>query len=407
MQVEIPLAPPSTLGRLLQYAFLSLAADKATVDPAAGVAVFPSPAVYAAVVQKALDSIIRSSRPVKRRNCKSPSLALPVLQGRDCCSLSGGPQLYAAGRREEADQAVFQAAGLDVCHTVENGEKRVYWNTAAVSYAVRVLRNSGPLGGDERYPMPWLAKATFFSYERAPGGGRPPNNIVSLDTLGTILLGGSLAYTARAVVNEERRTTVEAYLLPDYISEDYEAYRGIALLRGPTGNPAEEALNLARRLPVPLEAAFALTLTSTAASVGERARLLRVSTAARIHLVSTGNRPTRPTYQGSLLVPVDALAYYSDDTIQTLLDLARAAARGGRPMDVEAAASCINGLFLQAQAPCQADHLAGCMRILAALAMAEGDSRSYTPRARRLAARLLGLLEEDYSRMTSTCGGGV
>ena len=404
MTVEIPLAPPSTLGRLLQYAFLSLAADKVTVDPAAGLAVFESPSIYVAAVQKAVNSIIGAAGVVKRRGCKSPGLSTPLLGGRDCCSLPGGPQLYAAGRKEEADQAVFQAAGLDMCHTVEAGKKRVSWNAAAVSYALRVIQSGGPLDGGERYPMPWLARATFFSYERAPGGSRTPGYIVELDTLGTILLGGSLAHTARAVVDEERRTMVEAYLLPDYVIGDYEAYRGIALLRGPAGNPVEEALGLARRLPVSLEAAFALTLTSTAASVGERARLLQVSTAARIHLVSTGNRPT---YQGSLIVPVDALNYYSDETLRVLLDLARTAARSRRTMDVEAASSCINGLFLQAQAPCQADHLAGCMRILAALAMAEGESRSYTPRARNLAARLLGLLEEDYSRMTSMCGGGV
>ncbi len=401
MPVEIQLAPPSTLGRLLQYAFLSLAADKVIMDPAAGLAVFESPSIYAATVRKAVNSIIGAASEVRRRGCRSSGLSTPLLGGRDCCSLPGGPQLYAAGRKEETDQAVFQAAGLDLCHTVETGKKIVSWNAAAVSYAVRVIQSGGPLDRSQKYPMPWLARATFFSYERAPGGSRPLNYMVALDTLGTILLGGSLAHTARAVVDEERRTKVEAYLLPDYVSGDYEAYRGIALLRDPTSNPMEEALGLARRLPVSLEAAFAPTLTSTAASVGARARLLQVSTAARIHLVSTGNRPT---YQGTLIVPVDALNYYSDGTLRVLLDLARTAARSRKAMDIEAAASCINSLFLQAQAPCQADHLAGCMSILAALAMAEGsESRSFTPKARSLAARLLGLLEEDYTRMTSGC----
>ncbi len=375
--VEIRLVGPETLGRRFQYAFLSMA-DTVEVYPARGVAVFPTVDDYVETVEKALQAVVRgldwgpSSQ--GRQGCQGPSFSVGGLVI-DCCRIDRGPSVYAMGKR--IDVEVFRRAGLDKCYYSLTGGRRrgggptIGWAHAAISYALKVLGKGGPLGSKPEYDVPWLAKASLFGKTRSMAGAREAKAIqVDVDSLGTILLGGSLAYLgSHRVTGAGGGETVEFYVIPDYVSDTYRVLREVSVYQGIRDNLASRLARLVSELQVGVEQALALSYGSL---LVEQSQLVtgigagRLLAAGKLYIVESGRRP-----QVRDGVPLTDILnrFYGDRLVKHAWWFAREAlsARGDVGSYARRAAStCINMLFLQTMTSSEL-FLRDCARLLAGL----------------------------------------
>jgi len=377
---RLELAPPETLGRRLQYALLSLSED-AEVDPYAGHAVFPSAGSYVELVEEALEALrpLELQAGAAGRRCDGARV-----RGFDCCRLHRGPSLYSAGRRGTVggaryagDYLALAQAGLARCpYTTSQGKQTLAWVHAAVSYADLVLERGAPLGGSAS-ELPWLAKATLFGKLRAPGGGRRPRSggWGSLDTLGSILLGGSLAFLGSQRLGKQGGSA-EFLLVPDAPHPGYAVLRDLLLAGGVSSSAPVRAARLASDYPVSLEVALAVELASELASrlgpASEAAYLLEAARLESAATLVTVSPQQRPLVRGSL--PLTTIVYraFRPGSVRLLLRLARLA-RGAAAQKAlqglrDLVGGCVNSVFLQAMAGRWGDHLAGCVRGLTAAA---------------------------------------
>ncbi|BAN89823.1 hypothetical protein [Aeropyrum camini] len=395
--IRIPLLPESMLGRNLQYAFLSMA------DPARTVVYYERgyAEIYrdefleavATSVEAIASSLAMHDRQVECRR----------LEGIDCCNLHPGPKLYTSGT---SDSKILASAGLDECMArTRKGGETLGWTQAAISYAVKVLRRGGPLGGGG-YQLPMLAKATVFSKLRAPGTSLEAKRLtIDKDVLGSILLGGALAFLGRHNFSSRGQDYAEVFLIPGSVSERYKILREILSLNGLRGNIAARASRIVSNTGASLELSFSLAMATLLHEAGEVARNLGGMPAsdARIYTVAAGRRPM---VRSGLSISDLYYKAYSKTTVYMLYRLAveKAGGRGEQAgSHINVARTCIETLFLQASEPCTTSFALDCARLLVGLANATTASSPLPPSIREPAVKLATALERDLSRMKSRC----
>jgi len=396
-RVEIRLLDPEMLGRRFQYAFLSFA-DNVDVRPDLNVAIFPSREEYILTVKRALEAILESLvwPATTRRKTRCPEYAITEAgYGIECTRLDRGPSLYQAGKK--SDYRTLQAAGFNICKYInQKCEETVAWLHAAVSYALQVINNGGPLGGEPSYDIPWLARATLFTKIRSVRGAtKAKDKTIDKDTLGTVLLGGALAYLGSHRVGEQQ---LEFYVLPEYVSKAYRALRQIAAADGITANLAARVARISSELSISFEQAIALVVAALAYKHVSMAESLGVSVddvlaSGKLYTIQSGRRAQ---VRAGTPLPNLLLKAYSEATINRLNWFVNEALRQ-RDSDAasaakNAASTCVNSLFLQAITGASGElYLKDCMRDL--LAVHEYEK---TTRLLREAARsLLTALEEE------------
>ena len=406
MVYKLPLAPPETLGRRFQYALLSLRPDLSTIDPTGGYAIFQDQSDYLELLEEALDSMRKLQVGRPKGGCEN-------LMGVDCCMLHRGPSLYAAGKRgvvggqkATGDYYIMLAAGLGKClYTTGRGKKTVAWTHAAVSYVYEATSRGSPLGGGI-IDLPWLAKATLFGKTRVSGGGSKggPRSVVrpTVDTLGSILLGGSISFLWGQRLGD---STIEFYLVPEAVSEGYSTLRDLMLKQGITGGSIARASRLASDYPVSLEVALALTLASDLARrfgpAKKLASLRQVEELERTATIVTLTPQQRPMVRSA--IPLSTLVYasYSDRSIYSMLDAARYATTPGVSRNLqgirEVIGGCINHMLLQALHRRYSDHLSMCIRNLVT-AMEQASNKGLSEFS-QLLSRLARSLASDYMEL--------
>ncbi|GAB6148793.1 hypothetical protein [Stetteria hydrogenophila] len=364
MIFKLPLAPAETLGRRFQYALLSLGdPGRVTVDEASGYAVFQSPDDYVEIVNNALGLI--SSLTVARR---VKGECTDTVRGINCCLLHSGPTLYRIG---SGDARLLASAGFTACpYTTSAGKKTVAWNHAAVSYADAVLSRGAPLGGQAR-DLPWLAKATIFGKVRTTGGGsdwKKRRAEATLDTLGSILLGGAVSFLWRGRIGD---STLEAYLTPDSVNTEFGRLRDVMLFKGLQDSTVARAARLVNTYPVSFEVAVSIALaedlvdnlgSAEQLAYGEAASLER---AASLVMVEA---QMRPMVRSS--TPLSTVVYYTfgrnGRTVKSVMRLASTATRYANKVNGlrDAVGGCLAAIYLQAASLGAADHLSHCLRNL-------------------------------------------
>ncbi len=403
--LRLELLPEEAFGRRLQYAFLSVAYtspydSRVRMYHDRGYADFNSKEEYVDVVREALSLIVKALRYDRR---SSAGCSVPPVGGIDCCTLDRGPSLYTSGA---SDLKTLSKAGLTACpYITSQGKQSVSWVHAAVSYAVRVIENGGPIGGSGVYEIPSLAKVTVFSNVRGARVKKEAKTIkAGLDELGTVLLGGALSYLGSHRLSEKGGERLEFLLVPDRPSYEFKVFRNIASTDGISGNLAARAAALVSELGVGVEQAFSLAV---AILLGRHQELLRglgsedrVVGSARLYTVSSGQRPM---LRGGL--PLSTIIYrtYSRELLNALNGTVWYArrVRGGKAHEALGSAlrECISGLFLQASAPCHTGFLADCGRLLGQVAFDD----EMPSEARSRASRLLGMVSREYERLAREC----
>ncbi len=378
MIFRLPLAPPETLGRRFQYAFLSLEPEIVTLNLEAGYAEFASPSDYVDLVDKAVQRLSTLLLPSRQKGCNGVTI-----RGIDCCRLHRGPTLYLAGKKygkaRQGDAGLLAYLGFTSCPAPGKKGAGVAWNHAALSYADMVLSRGEPLGGSAP-DLPWLAKATLFSKARAAGGDVATRmSTLTLDTVGSVLLGGAISFAGSyRLAGKKRGELTEFYLIPDTVTSAYARLRDLMLSKGLTGNVIAQAIRIVNELPVSTEIAIALTLAVElatqygSASQLSRARLTEVEELEKAALLVTVNPQQRPMVTAA--TPLTMILYftYRDTTLRQLISLARQARQYSNEVEgLDAlAANCVNAAYMQASYPCGADHIAHCIRGLEAAAQA-------------------------------------
>lgn len=400
---KLPLAPPNTLGRRFQYAFLSLDPDKARLYPSAGYVEFGSTSDYVELVRRTVQRIARLIRAQGRRGSRASCRVISVTDvSIDCCSLDRGPRLYRAGSR--GDYGLLRSVDLNLCTRPGKRGEAIAWVHAAISYAVKVLQNNGPLGG-KISDLPWLAKATLFSKARLAGPGTQPGLRtagLTLDSLGTVLLGGAIAYAGAETIGE-RRETLEFYIIPDTVAEVYITLRDLMIGTGVLDSTLIRAARLAKTFPVSLEAAASLVL---AVSIAERygsleqlssAQLAEVEQLDKSALVVTVTPQQRPLVRSAVPLTTALYFQYNSRTLRLMLKVAQQLAQqvmADRELSgaADVVGVCINTLLLHVYSQ-DASHLAHCIRGLESIAVSLEDKGQYD-----LASsiyRLIGMLVHD------------
>jgi len=419
---KLPLAPPNTLGRRFQYAFLSLDPGKARLYPSAGYVEFGSTSDYVELVRRTVQRIARLIRAQGRRGSRASCRVISVTDvSIDCCSLDRGPRLYRAGSRGDygllrqlvsaitsassrGDYGLLRSVDLNLCTRPGKRGEAIAWVHAAISYAVKVLQNNGPLGG-KISDLPWLAKATLFSKARLAGPGTQPGLRtagLTLDSLGTVLLGGAIAYAGAETIGE-RRETLEFYIIPDTVAEVYITLRDLMIGTGVLDSTLIRAARLAKTFPVSLEAAASLVL---AVSIAERygsleqlssAQLAEVEQLDKSALVVTVTPQQRPLVRSAVPLTTALYFQYNSRTLRLMLKVAQQLAQqvmADRELSgaADVVGVCINTLLLHVYSQ-DASHLAHCIRGLESIAVSLEDKGQYD-----LASsiyRLIGMLVHD------------
>ncbi len=399
--MRIKLMPKETFGRRMQYAFLSMAPEDSTVVRyETDIVEFDDVESYVKTVELALEAILGFLYDEgSQARCR-----LEPVHGIDCCKLDRGPTLYTSGI---SDSKILRDAGLDKCmYPAAKGGPRVAWTHAAVSYAVMVLERGEPLrGGDYRAPN--LAKASLFTNVRGVGVATESKEIrVDLDAMGTVLLGGAIAFLGSHRLGHDER--LEFFLLPDSPTATYSVLRSI-MAGKTTGNLAGRVSRLIRDFNVGFEQALALITASLLYENEEKVSKLgvgRLSASGRLYTVSPGQRrqkrqkPQRPMIRSG--TPLSTLLYeaYEKDTISAFnwfTNAAEAASRSRRDrIDKGVVASCLNYLYLQAQSPCATGFMYDCARILAELSRRNDELG-------KSSSLLVWRLKAEYSRMAWRC----
>jgi len=389
------LAPEYTLGRRFQMALLSFAPGEVLVR--GDEAVLESAEDYVAAVESAARHVKERLELRKARaNCKGGTLELEVLGTIDCCRYPGTPKLYTAGASDY--RLLQESLGVNS------------WICAALVYADRVLARGAPLGGQAK-DLPWLAKVSLFSNVRGPGGGKGGGKkrkgaaVYSLDTLGSVLLGGAAGFLGGYRLGGGDQA--EFYLLPEAPSQGYATLLDALSLggpnKGPQGNLAGAASWLASIAPVSLEAAVGAVAAAKLAEAGGTAGGLgfrNVLGEAKLYLVRSGGK--RPLAAEGLPLTDAYLEVPGPGAVQALLRLAWEAERRRRESGgaLEAVAGCLNAALLDAASPCSSTGLQGCLRDLDSLA----KSPSLWRGARGVAERAAEAEKEVYRSLSALLG---
>ena len=395
---SVGLAPPYTLGRFFQYAAVSsmvkaIGSAEVVVDDDYNVVRIRSPLALRRMAEALVDAVsrdfVRENTLRGRGECRGASLAVPDVDAVfDCCSLEGGPRLYSFGKKRDAD--IILGAGLDECHTIDDrGRKRVTWVGGALSYAKKVLERGGLLGG-EASDLPTMAKATLFSRYKVAGGYANAERIpVSVDTLGTVLVGGVLSFLGRP-------GGVEYYLIPSTVVAGFPVVAGI-LRSARTWRP----YLLVRELPVGLEDALSLELSYKVASREVSLAIASgVVSRSRVLAVSSGRRPV---VLGSIPLTLLPARVFGAGTLGGLLYLAQLSASQKQVEGLkDVAAQCLRAAILFSSHPCTDESLIACIRELSRLY----SSSTKLPRTiRNTAGKLVSWLAGDMDRALRGCMG--
>lgn len=387
------LAPPETLARRFQYAFLSLEPDIFEFSIERDKVIFNDFSDYLELIEKALTMIqgLQLSKPIK--DCKST-----IIQGIDCCKLHRGPSLYRAGKvyrkKGVGDYGLLYSVGLKDCmYKSLKGKDVVAWNHAALSYINEVLTKNAPLKRPVE-DLPWLAKATLFSKVRGLGSNAgKKKNIYDLDVLGSVLIGGSLSFLWNQRIGESR---IEFYLITDTINEMFINLRSLIFQKGFEKNMIARTAKIINNIPIAPEIAIALTLASeladkygSAKQITSFTEIVELERAASIMLLTP--QQNRPMMRS--IIPLTTLIYfsYSDATIKTLIDLSLQTDKDLRDI----LGKCINAMYLQALHTRNADHLATCIRDIKTLVTNLSETKGEIDKVKKL-RRLFKLLSSDY-----------
>jgi len=360
--VRVELAPPSMLGRYLQYGFVSILAERGALT-----AFEPGGGYFEASISDYVDAVARAraliveslmrSRPV--RGCTSES----SIEGVDCCRLDSGPHLYTVG--SESDQRLLQRLFQGPCRAAVRGKPRVTWVYAALNYAAMVEERGGPLCGEgcRSEPPPFLAKSSVFSVERRASGqgGESKHVKLSIDAIGTILLGGAIEYLG-AIRTGDR--SLEVFLTPVAPSPAFMALRGVAAYGGVERSLAAKLAGLVRELGVSLEEALLYAYALQLGEAGKQVEALQgVELSARLQLVSTSGR--RPLVAEGVPLSSALARSFSPRTLARIAALPRTGGSDeARRALSKAVETCIHALAMEAQYPCMG-FVSDCARTLA------------------------------------------
>lgn len=404
---ELPLAPAETLGRRFQYAFLSLDPDLAIVDEAQDRVLFKRISDYLDLVNKALNLIKQLT--VSKANIGKHSNV--IVRGINCDELHEGPRLYRAGAGDYT--LLEKEAKFTNCpYTNPRGRRKrktkVAWIHAAVSYADQVL-SQGSLLGRKVDDLPWLAKATVFGKMRTVGGGQVfreklEASKLTLDTLGSILLGGSISFLWSQRLGD---STVEFYLVPNTVHKGYANLRNIMLARGFSKGSVARAVRLVSDYPVSLEVALALTLAQDlASSLGPASQISSYMDAAELEKAATLMTVTpqqRPMVTSVIPLSIAVYAAYSDKTLKVVSYAGYSASMVLKqiPGLRDVIGSCVGSMYLQAVNCRWSDHLSLCIRNL--YTMADKAARDGYGDLAATLERLASRLSKDYLAMARRC----
>ncbi len=366
--VRLELAPPMTLGRRLQYAFLSLFLGEggSSLEITGDYAIIGSRERFLEKVNESIGLITSS---MKWGRTASSECDVTV-SGINCCDLDAGPKFYVAGT---SDYLVASNAGLDICkYRNSKGEYTTAWTHSALSYALKVIEEGGPLGGEKKYAIPILAKSTLFSGVRGAKRVEVKELYIDIDTLGSILLGGAIAFLGRQKpYSGGNQKPLEFYVIPDTPNGYYSLMRSIAATGGLQANIAAFASTLSRELNTSLEVGLMLALARRLYEYGRKASEFgrSASASARVFTVTVGKN--RPMVRGGLPLSLVMYESYSESTIKLLSALSFTAIKakgrrgGGGEVNLDTVVSnCIEGLYLQTLSPCNGDYVYNCTRDL-------------------------------------------
>lgn len=284
MSVEIPLMPKHSLGFYFQLVTVGVGGFKNRLTQDLEALVFKSSGEYADAVEGLLAALAR---------------AFVGQEGVDPCKIceklrehegKEGPKLYGAGKN---DREIIEGAGLGFIKCTEGTS----WCSAALSYAEKVRKGRGPIGG--RVPLVMLARALVYGRLRDTMAEVGVED-VPVDSLGIMLFGG--LFSLISTIKVERKT-FELYLLPDGSPESlniantvYEAFHSGELRGRSFSSILTDLVRLERELSIDL-AIYVATLTYLSMTIKTMAGVSGLATRegferfllARVE--SSGNRP--------------------------------------------------------------------------------------------------------------------
>lgn len=284
MSVEIPLMPKHSLGFYLQLAAVGVGGLKNRLTQDLEALVFKSSREYADAIKGLLVALARAFVGREEVDLCEICEKLREREGKE------GPKLYEAGRK---DRKILEEAGLVSRRCAEG----ISWCSAALSYAEKVMKVGGPIGG--RAPLVMLARALVYGRLRDTMAEVGVED-VQVDSLGITLLGG--LFSLISTIKVERKT-FELYLLPDGSPESldiantvYEAFHSGKLQGRSFSDILTDLVELERGLTIDL-ATYVATLTHLSMTMKTMTGVSGLATRegferfllARVE--SSGNRP--------------------------------------------------------------------------------------------------------------------
>lgn len=434
MSVVIKLAPIETLGRKMQYAFLSYALHKHIRVEANYLAneVRIDEDDFQDLVKEVRDVILKVI-------LKKEEEVVTVMGGGDICSFKfdEGPILYSAGMQ---DKNILSKLGLTMCQpagTANEGEEgkgkkkkeSISWTRAALSYANMVINNSRTVEGNEEVPLIQLATVTLFSEKnvRTPINFKKKRDVditVNFDGLGVLLLGGLLSYLGRYSLQlsqrqkrseegeKESQEYYEFLLLPDSPNKAFINLRNFAITTS-NNNIAYIVQWLVTNLSgISFEVALSIAIATKLANEAKTADFLESEGSifsSKLYLVLPQVLPLKSrekTYSRPMLLeatPLDLTIAktYSNDTIKYINEIAKKVVSSpkqdyDKQQAISAVSDCINYMSLQTMSPCNSEFLAMCLRELEQIDTEKFDIE-YLLRKFKVS------LYKDYEKMVEQC----
>lgn len=373
MPVVIKLAPIETLGRKMQYAFLSYAlyknirieanylADEVVIDEDD----------FRDLVKEVKDVIIKAIIMNEEDIDK-------VMKGFDICSFKfdEGPKLYTAGR---SDIGTLSDLGLTMCQqaeTTEEGKKKVAttWTRAALSYANMIINNTRTVEGNKEVPLIQLATVTLFSEKniRTPINVKRKRNVnikVNFDGLGVLLLGALLSYVGRYTLQQSKEY-YEFFLFPDSPNKAYMTLRNLAILTSTKNIGYLVHWFVTNLTGISFETALSMAIATRIADDAKTASYLEnegsIST-SKLYLVLP--QKYRPMLLQATPLDLTIAKTYSNNTIKNINNIAKKIVSFpkqdyNKQQAISAISDCINYMSLQTMSPCNSEFLVGCLREL-------------------------------------------
>ncbi len=392
------LAPPYTLARYMQYAFLSV-----DVDPDKWVFHPDRDMVEYKLYKYFVDHVAKAAS----------------LSGlKDCQNVPLGPSLYKLDIRDVISKLPSEL--VSQCGGATEGKPVIRnWNQAAAGYALSV--QAGELQVDGGIKLPMLGVVTVFSSVR----GMEYEKQVDIHTLGTTLLGGSLAFAGIQGSRRQGGESYEYFLIPEQPYEGYLTLRAMAWVSGDREGrrPVSSGLvwtmaQLVEELNVSPDIALAFaTAVSLAYYLREAGRIDPSVFLYGSQLVTIAPGGNRPNMRSTTPLTPLLYQYYGagrgESSILLVHRLVRSllGASGARRQDVENKISslrktlgqCIHDMYMQASYPCESQHLHHCIRDLVPLAVDADLSPIVSDERGNMIERLIGRLRADYEQMQGGC----